>query len=58
VIVLDTHIGCWWTGGEHQRLSQSLLDQLANAPKMGVRPFASVDGHFAAYPELAGQRLA
>jgi PIN domain nuclease of toxin-antitoxin system len=36
VIVLDTHIWYWWTGGEHGRLSPALLDRLGDAPRIGV----------------------
>lgn len=38
MIVLDTHVWYWWASGQHSRLSETLLDTLADAPRVGVSP--------------------
>ncbi|MEI6415383.1 MAG: type II toxin-antitoxin system VapC family toxin [Pseudomonadota bacterium] len=36
VIVLDSHVWFWWINLEHHRLSPSMRDEIATAPRVGV----------------------
>jgi PIN domain nuclease of toxin-antitoxin system len=38
VIVLDTHIWFWWVNLEHQRIPNSMLTKIENAPTIAVSP--------------------